>query len=441
MGLTIAKGTARGTIIDNDPPPRLSITASTAKEGDQNLGKVEFQLEMEAAAGTDITIDVGAENRTAVLGQDFLAPVTSITIPEGETQATISVEIIDDNVFEGGILESFDLVLSNPEPPIFAGEVRATGYIEDDEPRRQDVDYVGNTVDTTATIDVGMSWFNDNPVQGKVESEYDQDWYKTTLVENHCYQIEVRGKGHVDNGFARGLTLPDPFLRGLYTQYGNYIEGTQNNDGGSYLAALKTVKIDATSVIYISVMGGQEDDRGIFDLSVIDLGTVTETCTDIDPSVTDALQSTETDTPETVAEPVAEDLPENVTTIGYMNPNGLPAHGTIDAASDKDWFKVPLIAGFRYTIEMKGDVSSDYGGTLDDPLLYLRGQFGGQLPHNSLFIRSYNSDETLVVGDRDSGAGSNAKLRVRVNYTDMYFIQARSSNSTQGTYTVVVTRR
>ena len=180
---------------------------------------------MEAAAGTDITIDVEAQDRTAILGQDFLPPVTSITIPEGNTQASVYVYIIDDNVFEGGILESFDLVLSNPDPPIFTGEVRSTGYIRDNDPREPNVDYVGCTVDTTATIAVGRSWLNSNPEGGKIESEYDQDWYKTTLIADHCYQIEVRGKGHADNGLASGLTLPDPLLRGVYTQYGNYIEG------------------------------------------------------------------------------------------------------------------------------------------------------------------------------------------------------------------------
>ena len=219
------------------------------------------------------------------------------------------------------------------------------------------------------------------------------------------------------------------------------MEGTQNDDGGSHLAAMKTVKIDADSVVYISVMSGQPEERGIFDLSLIDLGTAPETCTDINPSVTDAWASTETDAPETVSEPVGQDLPQDVTTTGYVKPNGNAATGNVETTTEWDYYEVPLVAGFRYTIEMKGDEASDYGGTLGNPAVYLRTPTGEYLPPDSPEIRSYTGDFNNEVADNNSGAGNNAKLKVRVNTTDTYFILARSTLSTTGTYTLMVTRR
>ena len=439
MSATIGRATATGTIIDNDPPPRLGITAFTGTEGGQNNGtepvqgqdfnNVVFRLDLGQAAAIDITLDVDAEDLTATKNQDYQLPVTTVTIPEGETRAYFKVTVIDDSLFDGGRLESFDLVLSNPDPPIFTGEVRTTGYIRDNDPAPAGIDYVDDTVDTTGVIAVGESWLNENPVNGSIEEDYDYDWYRTELQGGHCYQIEVRGQGHTDSGDAQGLTLPDPVLRGVYTQYGNYIDQTQNDDGGAHLAALKTVKIDADSIVYISVMSGQPEERGTFDLSLIDLGTAPLTCTNIDPSVTDAWASTETDAPETVSEPVGEDLPEDTSTIGYVRPNGDPATGNLGTHEDVDYYKVPLIAGFRYTIHLKGDEPSDYGGTLSNTVLFLLGPTGE------------NDDDNILGSDDDSGAGNNAKLRIRVNETDTYFVVASQNGNITGTYTLVVTRR
>ena len=217
-GATIGRATATGTIIDNDPPPRLGVTAFTGTEGGQNhgtqpvqgqkFGNVVFRLDMGQAAAIDITLDVDADDLTATKNVDYRLPVTTLTIPEGETRAYLKVPIINDRLFDGGRLESFDLVLSNPDPPIFTGEVRTTGYIRDNDPAPAGVDYVDDTTDTTGVITIGESWLNDNPVNGRIEKDYDYDWYRTTLQGGHCYQIEVRGKGHTENGDVEASRSP-----------------------------------------------------------------------------------------------------------------------------------------------------------------------------------------------------------------------------------------
>ena len=60
-------------------------------------------------------------------------------------------------------------------------------------------------------------------------------------------------------------------------------------------------------------------------------------------------------------------------------------------------------------------------------------------------IRRYTGDHAGLIGDDNSGAGLNAKLKVRVNTTDTYIVQTQYRpsyvDSNPGTYTLVVTRR
>ena len=157
-------------------------------------------------------------------------------------------------------------------------------------------DFVSDDTLTTSSIAVGESWLNGNAVVGAIDHRRDNDWYRTELERNHCYATEVRGRDTwedyqeeypADDPIRRyapnqELTLTDPLLRGLYNSNGDYIEGTENNDGASNLDALKTVRPSAGGTYYIGVSHGWYDDDGTFDLSVFDLGTYTRTCTDIE---------------------------------------------------------------------------------------------------------------------------------------------------------------
>ena len=155
-------------------------------------------------------------------------------------------------------------------------------------------DFVSADTLTTSSIAVGESWLHGNAVVGAINHWRDNDWYSTELQRNHCYQIEVRGSDTwedyqeypADDPIQRyaptqELTLSDPLLRGLYNSNGDYIEDTENDDGGSNLDALKTVRPSVGGTYYLGVSHGWYNDGGTFDLSVIDLGTVTRTCTNI----------------------------------------------------------------------------------------------------------------------------------------------------------------
>ena len=91
---------------------------------------------------------------------------------------------------------------------------------------------------------------------------------------------------------------------------------------------------------------------------------------------------------------------------------------------DADWFAVMLVSGATYVIDIKGDETNAYGGTLDDPHLALKDASGGGIPHQN---------------DEDSGEGTNAQLSYTPSTSGIVYIVASASRgNVRGTYTVEV---
>ena len=462
--------TATITIRENDPVPSLTVTAFPGVEGGQNrgntpvggqeFGNVVFRFNLDRPAADPISMDLETFDGAAVRGDDYRFNNPTLVFPAGQTEMFIKLPVIDDADFEGTRNEDFDLVASNPSLPVFTGRLRATGYILDNETPPPGVDYVDDSIQTDAYINVDESWVDGNAVVGGVEHRYDRDWYRTVLQENRCYQIEVRGKDAWEDfqeypdddpiqkyAPSQELTLRDPLIHGVYTDLGNYMPDTQEEYGGSGLGAVKLVTIDQTGTVYIAVSHawyGDDDENeggGTFDLSLIELGPATQSCTSMDPSVTDAWASITYRRHHSVSEGEGQDLPADPSTTGYVQPDGDPATGNIGTDHDLDYFKAPLVAGRSYRIEAKGNEESDHGGTLDDPWLYLLSSTGGSLNSQSEEITSFTGDLGLSVADHKSGRGNNARLEVEVNVTDTYFINVTrlAQQGQTGTYTVVVT--
>ena len=455
------------TIRENDPVPRLTVTAFPGAEGGRNqgntpvggqeFGNVVFRFNLDRPAAVPISMDLETIDGAAVRGDDYRFNNPTLVFPAGQTEMFIKLPVIDDADFDGTRNEDFDLVASNPSVPVFTGRLSATGYIVDNETPPPGVDYVDDSVQTDAYIDVGESWVEGNAVVGGVEYRYDQDWYRTVLRANRCYQIEVRGKDAWEDfqeypdddpiqeyAPSQELTLDDPLIHGVYTDLGNYMPNTQEEYGGVGLGAVKLVTIDQTGTVYIAVSHawyGDDDENeggGTFDLSLIDLGR--GSCTRMDPSVTDAWASITYRRHHSVSEGEGRDLPGDISTTGYVQPDGDPATGNIGANGDLDFFKVPLVAGRSYRIEMKGDEESDYGGTLDNPRVRLVSSTADFLNSQSEELASFTGDQGHQVSDNNSGRGKNARLEVEVNVTDSYFITVQTIVLVgRGTYTVVVT--
>ena len=64
---------------------------------------------------------------------------------------------------------------------------------------------------------------------------------------------------------------------------------------------------------------------------------------------------------------MSDDFSGDIATNGPVAVGGT-AEGNIDSNGDRDWFKVDLVAGRTYTIDLRGSPTDD--GTLSDPRLY-----------------------------------------------------------------------
>ena len=269
---------------------------------------------------------------------------------------------------------------------------------------------------------------NGDDVAGYRESGTDGDPYKIDLKAGRHYRIEMRGSETSDG------TLPDPYLVlrdsdfERVTPSDTTVEQTNDPD-----VSLHINNHDIAS--------GQKNAR--LDLLVHESGTyhVVATAPATDTGTYRIVTTSwfvAQGTTATVSEGT-NDLADDTSTTGYVQVSGDPAFGEITAVDDLDWFKVDLVAGQTYRVDLKGDVGTDYGGTLPDPSIFMYDADGNPMA---------NTDITQIVGilsgsgffDNNSGTGNNARLEFKAKISDTYYIEAREQFGHQGTYTLTVVR-
>ena len=106
-GATIDRGTATGTIQDDDDPG-LSINDVTVREG----SKAQFTVRLEGPTDHTVTVVATTSDGTAQAGDDYTHKSETLTIPARETTATFSVDTLADD--ESDANETFTVTLSNP---------------------------------------------------------------------------------------------------------------------------------------------------------------------------------------------------------------------------------------------------------------------------------------------------------------------------------------
>lgn len=98
------------TIVDNDAAPILSISNVTVNE---NSGTAVFAVTLNVPSGREVAVTANTVNGTAIAPVDYLAIQNLVlTIPAGQTSATITVQLVDDGIKEEN--EQFSLSLSSP---------------------------------------------------------------------------------------------------------------------------------------------------------------------------------------------------------------------------------------------------------------------------------------------------------------------------------------
>ena len=127
---------ATATIIDNDNPPTVSPTVSIsdgtpdpAIEGTD--GAITFTVTLSHAADHTLTVNYSTVDGTAVAGSDYMAKSGTLTFAAGETSKTLTITVLDDEIFEN--FEAFSVVLSNPSAGLTISDGQGIGTILDDD--------------------------------------------------------------------------------------------------------------------------------------------------------------------------------------------------------------------------------------------------------------------------------------------------------------------
>ena len=128
QGAALGRGSALGTIRDDDEPPALSIAGDT---GSEDVGELVFSVTLMARAPTEVTVNYATMDDTAIAGDDYEPVEGTLTFAPGETAKTIRVAVVDDALYEADE-ESFAVTLSGPSGATLAHSL-ATGVIRDDD--------------------------------------------------------------------------------------------------------------------------------------------------------------------------------------------------------------------------------------------------------------------------------------------------------------------
>jgi len=145
--------------------PSVSIIGDpTITEGNTGTLNAVFTVTLSAASNQAVTVNYATADGTATAGSDYVAKTGTLTIPAGQTSATIAVPVVGDRLAENS--ETFSLRLTDPTNAFIA---RGLGFatIVDNEPRIS-INNVskseGNAKTTTFTFTVSLSSAYDQAV-------------------------------------------------------------------------------------------------------------------------------------------------------------------------------------------------------------------------------------------------------------------------------------
>jgi hypothetical protein len=110
--------------------PRLQITGATRTEGNSGTTALTFTVSLIQAAAGPVTVQYATADGTATAGSDYRAASGTLSFAPGETQKTITVAVLGDQLFEPN--EWFAVTLSNPTGALLA-VAGASGIILNDD--------------------------------------------------------------------------------------------------------------------------------------------------------------------------------------------------------------------------------------------------------------------------------------------------------------------
>ncbi len=158
------ESSATVTVEDDDPAPAVSVADATVTEG----GTAQVVISLDRASTQDVTVRWSVADGTAG-GGDHGGPSApqEVTFKAGETEKTVEVATVQDEVHEGD--ETFTVTLSDPKGATLGQDASATVTITDDDPEpavsvadatvtEGDKAQVTISLDRASTQDVTVRW-------------------------------------------------------------------------------------------------------------------------------------------------------------------------------------------------------------------------------------------------------------------------------------------
>ena len=122
------------------------------------------------------------------------------------------------------------------------------------------VDDYSNDVGTVSSISIG------NSVLGAIELNGDIDWHMVNVEKGATYTIDLEG---AQNGKG---TLADPLIMGIYDEFGNSLEQS-NDDGGEGANSRLEFTPDESGSYYIAATHYADTEPGTYTISISTVNT------------------------------------------------------------------------------------------------------------------------------------------------------------------------
>lgn len=368
---------------------KVSIWDTSATEGDDDA--LEFTLALDQAYSQPVTVGWETTDNgymTATPGTDFVQSQGTATFEPGETRATASVPIIDDDIEDSG--EKVRVDLSNPVNAVIDRQFAIGTILNAD---------VGATRASAADIEI-----DGGPIAGRIDTPGDVDWFKVkTATSEERIFVTVKGASTIDG------QLYNPALRFFTSSAVDSTAAaasTADNDNGTGRNErhVLTVSGGVPAGYIVEVRAKSSSDTGTY---VVELSTRDDDCPIPDYSAT---------------------APDKPTACELSESDSFAARpiGELEESTDVDYWLVSVVSGKSYEIIVTGSRR-----TPETPLPHRPTSEGNVDPRDSegslvdpKLIGVLDASGTLIAGtsDDNSGSGRFARLIYTATHTGNAYI-------------------
>jgi hypothetical protein len=96
VNATLRTPAVTGTILDDDKPPRISVTDANVIEGNSDITVLTFTVELSEPYDRDVTVAYATADGTASAGNDYTAASGMVTFPAGSTAQPLPILVTGD---------------------------------------------------------------------------------------------------------------------------------------------------------------------------------------------------------------------------------------------------------------------------------------------------------------------------------------------------------